>query len=281
MQTLFISVNEDLQLWVETYGEPAHEAVLFISGAGAISAFWSERLCMELERRSMYVIKYDHRDIGYSTKVDVETNPYDAMDLLEDALKIMDSLQVGKVHVAGHSMGGFLAQLMAIHAPDRVLSMVSASSSTHSPLVPPPPAETWDIFMKHHPTNDLEKDLPGFLQVWEYLNGKAEFDEELAFEYTRDLYSRQDIHGALGESHVRAQSVLRDRSVALSKLSVPALVLHGEEDYLVDKFGGMQTAECIPDAKLVMLPRMGHMLFHAGIKQRFEDEIIAFVTRSF
>jgi pimeloyl-ACP methyl ester carboxylesterase len=278
MRSFYVSINDAVQIWVETYGQPTHEAILLISGAGAISAFWSERLCKELANRSFYVIKYDHRDMGYSTKVDFDKDPFDVMDLAKDAITILDSLQVGKAHIAGHSMGGFIAQLMAIHYPERVLSLVSASSSTNSSLVPPPPERTWELFKGNHPGNNLEKDLQGFLSIWEYLNGKAEFEKELAMEYTRNLYKRQDIVGALGETHVKAQANLTDRSEALRSLKKPTLVLHGEEDYLVDKLGGIQTAECIHDSSLVVIPRMGHMLFNSAIKQKFENEIITFVS---
>jgi pimeloyl-ACP methyl ester carboxylesterase len=129
------------------------------------------------------------------------------------------------------------------------------------------------------PDQSFRKRFAGILKVWEYLNGLAEFDEELAREYTRNLYERQEIAGALGESHARAQAHLNDRSENLRKLRIPTLVLHGKEDYLVDKFGGIQTAESIPDSKLVLRPRMGHMMFNAEIKRRFEDEIMAFFSR--
>ena len=130
------------------------------------------------------------------------------------------------------------------------------------------------------PTNNFEKDLPGFLKVWKYLNGTARFDRELAVEYTRNLYERQSINGALGESHVKAQADISDRSEALRKVKVPALILHGEEDYLVDKYGGIQTAESIPNSKLVLIPEMGHLLFNKDILEKFEREIIRFIKLS-
>jgi pimeloyl-ACP methyl ester carboxylesterase len=223
------------------------------------------------------VVKYDHRDFGYSSKIDYEKNPFDVMQLTKDAITIMDSLNVKKAHVVGHSMGGFIVQLLAIHYPERVISMVSASSSTNAESVPPPPPETWEIFMENNPTNNIENDLEGFLKVWKYLNGTAEFDKDLAVEYTRNLYGRQEIKGAIGASHVKAQSNLIDRTELLKKLELPSLIIHGEEDYLVDKFGGVQTAECLINSKLVLIPEMGHVLFNKKIAQRFEDEIIEFL----
>jgi len=276
----FIKVANHIKLWVETYGNTTDEACLFISGAGANSSFWSERLCNRLVNDGFFVIKYDHRDFGYSSKIDFEEHPYDLMQLAKDALSIMDSLDVEKAHVVGHSMGGFIVQLLAIHNSERILSMVSASSSTNSPKVPPPSDRTWQIFMECKPQNNYEKDISEFLPVWEYLNGTAAFDKELAIEYTKNIYARQEITGPLGESHVKAQANLTDRTESLQQVKIPTLVIHGEEDYLVDKYGGIQTSECIENAELVLIPKMGHIPFNQEILLRFEDEIVQFLNRN-
>lgn len=273
----FIAAGNNIQLWVETFGDKSEEAVLFISGAGANSSFWSERLCTKLVEKNFYVIKYDHRDFGYSTKIDFDKYPFDLMRLSKDAITILDSLNVEKAHVAGHSMGGFIAQLLAIHYPERIISMVSASSFTNAESVPSPPPKTWEIFMENHPSNNFENDLAGFMNIWRYLNGTAEFDEGLAVEYTRNLYERQEISGPLGESHVKAQANQTDRSDQLKKVKIPALVIHGEEDYLVDKQGGIQTAACLENSRLVLIPEMGHIPFNQEILKRFENEITRFI----
>lgn len=276
----FIKVENGLNLWVEMFGNKDDEACLFISGAGANSSFWSDKLCNSLVEKGFFVIKYDHRDFGYSSKIDFNKNPYDVMRLAKDALTVMDSLSVEKAHVVGHSMGGFIVQLLGIHYPDRVLSITSASSSTSSPSVPMPPKETWQIFMSSSPINNYKKDLNGFMKVWEYLNGTANFDKELAIEYTKNLYERQDITGALGENHVKAQANLYDRSEELKKIYISALILHGEEDYLVDKYGGIQTAECIRNSELVLIPKMGHIPFNYTTLEMFENEIIKFISKN-
>ncbi len=274
----FLKIEPNVNLWVETCGDNNNEACLFINGAGANSSFWSDRLCSSLVNDGFFVIKYDHRDFGFSTKIDWEQNPYDVMRLTEDVICILDSLNIKKAHVVGHSMGGFIVQLLAIHFPDRIISITSASASTNSPNVPPPPKKTWEIFMGNSPSNNFENDLPGFMKVWEYLNGTAEFDANLAISYTKNLYERQEINGALGANHVKAQASLQDRSQLLQQVSLPGLVIHGEEDYLVDKFGGVQTAEYIKDSKLVVIPEMGHMPFNEKIMERFELEIIEFLN---
>jgi len=277
MMGKYIFAADSVRLWIRTYGDKKNEVCLFINGAGANTSFWSERLLSGLVERGFFVITYDHRDFGYSDKIDFETQPFDVMDLAHDAVTVLDSLDIAQAHMIGHSMGGFIAQLLSIHYPERIRTFISISSSTNSPRVPPPPARTWVIFMENKPTGHFEKDLEGFLPVWEHLNGTASFDKELAIDYTRNLYERQEIHGALGESHVKAQSSLTDRTELLKKVKIPALIIHGEEDYLVDKYGGIQTARSIPHSKLIIIPKMGHMFFNREIKDNLEDHLIQFL----
>jgi len=139
MKEQYIQVEAHIKLWVMTQGKPGNTACLFINGAGANSSFWSDNLCSKLVEKGFYVIKYDHRDFGYSDKLDFEKQPYDVMDLAKDAITILDSLSIEKSHIIGHSMGGFIAQLLAIHSPNKVISFTSISSSTNSPDIPPPP----------------------------------------------------------------------------------------------------------------------------------------------
>lgn len=279
-QEKYISIEKDLDLYVETYGEIDNETCLFISGAGANSSFWSDHLCDSLVKNGFFVIKYDHRDFGYSSKIDWDKKPYDFMQLAKDALTILDSLKISKAHVIGHSMGGFIVQLLGIHYPDRIISMTSISSSTNSQTVPMPPEKTWEIYLSSTPQNNFNEDLAGFLRVWEYLNGTAKFDKELAIEYTKNLYMRQDIDGALGATHVKAQETISDRTEDLNKIKIPTLIMHGEEDYAVDKYGGIQTAESIENAELILIPKMGHIPFNHEILKRFENEIIRFIIKS-
>jgi len=278
-QERYISIENDLKLWVETFGEKGNETCLFISGAGANSSFWSNRHCDSLAENGFFVIKYDHRDIGYSSKIDWGKNPYDFLQLVKDPLTILDSLNIDKAHVIGHSMGGFIVQLLGIHFPDRIISMTSISSSTNSPTVPVPPKKTWEVYLSNKPQGDYETDLDGFLKVWEYLNGTAEFDKQLAIEYTKNLYKRQNIIGAFGATHVKAQRTLTDRTEELNNVKIPALIIHGEEDYAVDKYGGIQTAESINHAELVLIEKMGHIPFNYKILERFENQIIRFIHK--
>ncbi len=277
VDTLTVETAPGVHVWVEIFGDTSQPACLLIAGAGANSDFWSSDLIEALLAKGFCVIRYDHRDFGRSSRVDEASPPYDMMDLTQDAVTVLDACGAAAAHVVGHSMGGFIAQLMAIHYPARVLSICSLSSSTSSPDLPPPPEKTWEIFLAHTPVNDFAKDLPGFLTVWKHLNGTAAFEPDLAVAYTYDLYARQKIEGALGASHVRAQEGMPDRSAQLRALRVPALVVHGEEDSLVDVAGGIRTAECIPGAQLVLIPEMGHLPFNRGIREQWETAIAEFL----
>ena len=120
MMVQYIAAVDSVKLWVKTYGERNNEACLFINGAGANSSSWSEELCSGLAGNDFFVITYDHRDFGYSGKVNFETNPFDVMDLTKDAVGILDSLGIEYAHVIGQSMGGFITQILAIQYPDRL-----------------------------------------------------------------------------------------------------------------------------------------------------------------
>ena len=152
----FFEIEDKLKLYVETLGDKKDETCILVSGAGANSSFWSDRLCECLVNDGFFVIKYDHRDFGYSSKIDYNKNPYEIMQLANDAITIMNSLDVQKAHMIGHSMGGFIVQLLAIHYPERIRSIISASASTNSPDVPPPPEKTWQIFMENNPQNNYK-----------------------------------------------------------------------------------------------------------------------------
>src|SRR5210317_1326579 len=112
-----VEIERNLKLWVETFGNRRNEACVFISGAGANSSFWSDCLCEKLEQEGFFAMKYDHRDIGFSSKTDFENNPYNVLKLAEDVLSIINSFEIEKAHFIGHSMGGFIVQLLAIHFP--------------------------------------------------------------------------------------------------------------------------------------------------------------------
>ena len=264
--------NKNITLWIERRPAPGPTCLL-VGGAGAIAAFWPDSFCDALHRAGFQVIRYDHRDTGLSTFVDFDRDPYGLMDLLDDALTILDHVGVQSAHWVGHSMGGFVAQLAAIHHPERVLSLTSMSSHAAHPDLPSPSAETWKVMLANQPRGDIRRDLPGFMTVWRYLNGSVPFDEGAAAAYTRELY-RRNPKTLPATNHVAIQADMADRTPDLERLDLPALIVHGEADPLVPMVGGTLTAEAIPNARFLSLPDVGHMFFNGKIWETLAKHII-------
>ncbi|MCK4870692.1 MAG: alpha/beta fold hydrolase, partial [Gammaproteobacteria bacterium] len=175
-----VIANKKVELWTESFGSEDRECILLIAGAQAPSTFWPDLFCKELARLSYFVIRYDHRDIGYSTHFpvaksdavkhsgDVHAGPYDVFALVDDALAILDGYGVKKAHVVGHSMGGFIAELLILRHADRMHSATIMSAGSppimherHKLLAAS--QKTRDVLLSNKPTGDFAKDLPGWL----------------------------------------------------------------------------------------------------------------------
>lgn len=262
--------HKGIRLWVETFGLPESPACLLISGAGAISSFWPDDLCHKLADEGYFVIRYDNRDAGYSSFVDFQTSPYSLDDLTDDAICVLNTLGVKQAHVAGSSMGGFVAQLLAIHHPERIMTMTSFSSHTGAPDVPTPHESTWEVLLANRPQGKFETDLAGYMKVWKFLNGHIPFDESKAESYTRELYKRNPAT-LPAHNHVAAQANAKDRTSGLNALRIPSMVIHGQCDPLVPLEAGLMTAKAIPGCECEVLPKAGHMFFNQHVWERIAD----------
>lgn len=154
---------------------------LLVPGAGAPLDVWADNFCQSLAEAGLYVVRYSHRDSGYSTHFD---DPYPIEDLLQDLLALVVKVSSGAVHLVGHSMGGFLAQMAMCRRPDPVRSATSISAGSTVTLeqqaelgMSDVPEETWEVLMQNEPTGEFEQDLPGWLASWRFLNGGRPFDE--------------------------------------------------------------------------------------------------------
>jgi pimeloyl-ACP methyl ester carboxylesterase len=271
-------VREDVTLWFEHLANSG-PLCLLVGGAGAISTFWPDEFCRRIHRAGYQVVRYDQRDTGNSSFVDFENKPYGLMDLVDDAMAIVDHVGAPAVHLVGHSMGGFVAQQAAICRPERVLSLTSISSHTAGPDLPPPPARTWEVMMANQPTGLFDNDLPGYLEVWRYLNGDISFDEAAAVNYTRELYRRNPAT-LPADNHVALQVNMRNRAEELEGLSTPALVVHGGADPLVPVVGGQRTADALVNARFLVLPEAGHMFFNELVWDELALQLINLFERA-
>jgi pimeloyl-ACP methyl ester carboxylesterase len=258
--------HNGLRIYCEAIGDSAKPAVLLICGAGAHAHFWTDALCETIVKAGYYVIRFDHRDSGLSSAVDFEKEPYSVADLAEDALAILDAFHIKKAHVVGHSMGGTIVQLLAIIHPDRLRSLTSISVATVGEKAVPS-QETMKTLLENRPTQNFEESLEGFMRSWRLLNGALPLDEKMATKYTKELYTRSMHQVGVAWNLIRCQEGLPDLSSQLNKVTVPSLFLHGEKDVLISIEGAQNTARAVPHAALLILPGMGHMMFHKELQQ--------------
>ncbi len=258
------------RLWSEGFGVPGRPGVLLIAGAGAHAAFWLDESCRLLADDGYFVLRFDHRDIGYSTHGQVD---YDLFTLLDDAMAILDAHRVPAAHLVGHSMGGYLVALAAVHRAPRVLSGTLISAG---PTVTPAVAEAlglssmrpeiWEALLENRPTGDFDADLPGWMRSWRLLHGHRPLDEEMAARYTREFYIRDPRDVSVAERQIAAmRTVPASLADDLTRATAPALVIHGTEDPMVPVDHGMALARLIPGCRLRLIDGAGHMFLHRDL----------------
>jgi pimeloyl-ACP methyl ester carboxylesterase len=262
----------DVDIAYETFGTPADPPLLLIMGLGVQMLGWREPLCESLADEGLFVIRFDNRDVGCSTHFDDgpqpdlfalmggdgSSAPYRLEDMAHDALGLLTGLGIESAHVVGASMGGYIAQTLAIKAPERVRSLTSIMS-TPSVAIGEPTDEAKAVLLTP-PTNSREDAAERAVAVMRVIGSPAyPFDEVEVAESARRAYDRDpDPRGALRQ--LAAIIASGDRTEALRALRMPALVIHGEADPLVGVAGGRATAEAIPGARLLTIPGMGHDL---------------------
>jgi pimeloyl-ACP methyl ester carboxylesterase len=260
-------------LCYETFGSPEAPPLLLIMGLGSQMILWDDEFCRRLAARGFFVIRFDNRDVGRSTIMreapvpkqwqlvtrDPRGAAYALDDMAADAVGLLDHLALSAAHVVGVSMGGMIAQLLAINHPERVLSLVSIMSTTGARRVGRPQPRV-AMRMLRRARLDREGYIEDHLETYRTIGSRA-FDFEA--EHKRARANRcfdRGIHPAGSARQLAAIMAAPDRTPALRALRVPTTVIHGEADPLVNISGGRATAAAIPDAELITLPGMGHDL---------------------
>ena len=229
--------------------------------------FWPRHVCEHISASGRRVIRYCHRDSSKSTHFD---EPYTIQVLLADMMALIEMLSSSAVHLVGHSMGGYLAQLAMCSFPNKVLSVTSISagstvSETQAKALGMSSAteETWSLLMENQPKGIFDDDLSGWIQSWRFLNGTVEFDEQAAAEYTRLLYVGDRRNAEVAVNHIHAMSTVPEELVSeLKRCDRPLLVIHGTEDPLVPLDNAEVTASLALNSKLRTLDGAGHMFFN-------------------
>jgi pimeloyl-ACP methyl ester carboxylesterase len=266
-----------IEIDAEVFGEARGVPLILIRGLGTQRTAWPDAFLQGLVERGHRVITFDNRDAGLSTKFhqagsidigeamaraargDPIDSPYSIHDMALDVVGLLDALEVETVHVAGISMGGMIAQLLAARHGDRLRSLSSIMSSSGASGLPgPTPKAAAALMSRPEDPNDRESVIrhsvetekvfgsPGYPPGEVYLRAAAERAYDRC--YCPDGVSRQMLAVLTGE----------ERAELLQTIRVPTLVIHGVDDPLIPVEAGMDTARRIPGAELRLIPGMGH-----------------------
>lgn len=261
-----------LELEYDNFGDPEATPLLLVMGLSYQMIEWDDALCELIASRGFRVTRFDNRDVGLSTKVDAlgppdimallggtGRPPYSLDDMAGDAVGLLDALGIAAAHVVGVSMGGMIAQLIAINYPERVLSLTSIMSTVGGlNVVQAEPAVGAALLAPPGQTREerVERSLANRRLIF---GTGMPFDEDRARRKAERAVDRCFYpDGAMRQ--LAAIFAAPDRTAGLGRLTIPTLVIHGENDPLVPPANGRQTAAALPRARFIMIPGMGHAL---------------------
>jgi len=252
-----------LRLWTERTGNPEDPAVLLIAGSSAQGFTFPDALVTRLVARGVQVIRYDHRDTGRSSIVDVDRHPYGLSDLAVDAVAVLDGYGLASAHLVGASMGGVIAQWLAVHAPTRVRSLTLLSTSV----------------MSHDPGPLVERGgtPPGVeadMALFRVMNGDVRpFDESAARTVLERCWARATDPSAAAHHHLIGLRKGPDLLTPLSTISAPTTIIHGDQDPVFTLAHAEALSAAIPGADLHVVHGMGHVYFSPGLPEELADLI--------
>jgi pimeloyl-ACP methyl ester carboxylesterase len=263
-----------VELEYEVVGHPDARPLLLVQGLGAQLVSIEEGFCAELVARGFQVIRFDNRDVGLSTRLDGAGAPdfaaiwegdhaslaYTLDDMADDAAGLLDAIGVAAAHLAGISLGGMIAQLVAIRHPEKVLSLTSIMSTTGDRRVGQPSAEGAGVLFTPMPAERERYLEQAVTNARLALAGSAfPLDPDAIRRGAARSYDRAYDPAGVARQ-LAAALAAGDRTEALRSLRVPTLVVHGEVDRIIGVNGGEATAAAIPGARLLRIPGLGHEL---------------------
>jgi pimeloyl-ACP methyl ester carboxylesterase len=266
--------RDNIELVYDAFGSPAHSPMLLIAGLGNQLISWREDFCRQLAASGLYVIRFDNRDAGLSTRLDGSPSPglfaiasayfwgtalhapYTLHDMAEDALHILNHLGIDQAHVLGASLGGMIAQTIALQQPQRLLSLTLMLTTRSGSLWPLPKPRSLILFRR--PAVGREALIERYLQIAAALKGpRFPLDPTALHQHAEQLYQRSpEAPGTFRQMAAIAASRIPPRS--LSEIRVPTLVVHGKADPLIPAAHGRRLARLIPGARLLLVEGLGH-----------------------
>jgi pimeloyl-ACP methyl ester carboxylesterase len=267
----------DVDIAYETFGDPSKPALLLVMGLATQMIAWQDDFCAQLADRGFHVIRFDNRDVGRSSAMRHIRVPtlrqlalrskkaagYTLEDMAGDAVGLLDQLGIERAHLVGASMGGMIAQTIAIEHSDRVLSLCSIMSNTGARWTGQPKLATYRVLLGT-PPQDRDRFIDHVVKMYRVI-GSPGFDRNE--DDLRDVAARSYDRGRNPAGSGRQLAAIiasGDRTERLRTISVPTVVIHGTKDRLVSPSGGRATAKAIPGARLVKVEGMGHDLPRAA-----------------
>lgn len=282
-------IINNLILHTESFGNSSDPACLLIAAKQATARFWTDEFCEYLAGHGLFIIRYDHRDVGESSAIDWNNAPYTMQDMAKDATLVLDGYSIKKAHFIGSSLGGWLCQWIGVNHPERVLSLAIISAVpieiTDKTAMPLSTCEQDEMdnaskmFITRKDGVTLEKTIQSYLPIWDKMNGEFLFDEQIAKDFTIDFLTRTKNKNA-GKNHelmLSAYLSMMKRLGALQKIKIPTLVIHGDKDTVIPLRLGKALADAITTAKLVVVSGMGHSFFNRELEKRIAMLIVEHV----
>jgi pimeloyl-ACP methyl ester carboxylesterase len=278
-----VAVGE-VEIAYETFGDPGDPALLLVMGLGTQMLAWPDEFCEDLAAMGRHVVRFDNRDVGLSTHFDHlpvpqpgrvllrrARAPYSLKDMAGDAIGLMDALGIDTVDLVGASMGGFIAQTIALRAPERLRTLTLIMTSTGSKKVGHPSPRVARELLRKRPMRDRASAIATAVEVFSLIGSPGyALDEEYLQRQAGVAYDRAyDPAGYLRQ--LAAVLSQPDRTAGLRKLDVPTLIMHGLHDPLVSASGGLALARVIRGSRFVGFSGMGHDLPRALWKPMAEE----------
>jgi pimeloyl-ACP methyl ester carboxylesterase len=282
---LFAPVGREVELCYQTFGDPDGEPLLLVMGLGGPMTWWDPGLCRLLAERGFYVVRFDNRDVGRSSRAKGRVSrttlvraflgtsvraPYSLVDMAADAFGLLDHLGIEAAHVVGVSMGGMIAQTMAVEHPERLRSLTSVMSTTGKRTVGWQSLELLPHLLASRPGRAGY--VAGSVTMWKLI-GSPGFPttEEATVARAEETWER-GVSNAGALRQMTAILTQPNRGPRLHSLQLPTLVVHGTADKMVHVSGGRATAAAIPGAELLLVDGMGHDL-PVALHTTFADAI--------
>jgi pimeloyl-ACP methyl ester carboxylesterase len=272
MAAMPIATGSGIEVNYESFGDPADPTLLLINGLGSQMIRWRPDFCAALVDRGLHVVRFDNRDTGLSTHMGEPVDmravrqalaageappvPYLLSDMAADAVAVLDALGVERAHVLGVSMGGMIAQTVAIEHPDRVRSLISVMSTTGDRDVGGSTPEAY-AELTRPPSRSREEYQDAAVDHAGVWGSPGLYDPDELRREAGEAWDR-GVDPAGVARQFAAVIASGSRSARLAELDVPTLVIHGTADTLILPTGGRRTAEVIPGAELLIVEDMGH-----------------------